>query len=108
MKDMRKVGVQLQAACVEDGDGHSKCVECHGDDVNDKEAILKARFGHKDDCNIEENQSKEVKPEETTSIEQLPLAAREHDHNHVDRQEGNLNDKECRRISRKSRKKAPS
>ena len=98
MKFFRKVGVQLHVARVDDGDGHSKCVECNGEDVEDEEAILNTSFGHKDGGDVEENQDEEVGPDEITSLEQLSLAARHHRHHNIDHQEGNLNDKETGRI----------
>merc|ERR1719264_645932 len=80
VKFFRKVGVQLHVAGVDDGDGHSKCVECNGEDVEDEEAILDTSFGYKDGGDIEENQDEKVGPDEITSLEQLPRAARQHYH----------------------------
>ena len=101
MKFFRKVGVQLHVACVEDGDGHSKCVECNGENVEDKEAVLNTRFGTKDGDSIEKNQNEEIRPDEITSLEGLPLAAaRHHCHHKIDRHEGNLYNKETSRPDR--------
>ena len=99
MKGVRKVGVQLHAVRVEDRDSHSKCVQCDVADVNDKQAILNTMDGYENGCNIDENESKEVKFDEKTSLQKLSLAARQHCHDDVDCQEGYLDNEEDRWIS---------
>ena len=63
MKDLRKVGIQLDAVRVEDRRSHAKCVQCDDADVDDKQAILNTLDGHKNGCDIEKNQRKQVKPD---------------------------------------------